>query len=142
MVCPAPSNLPANGVAPLAPTGMKLPPFHTSRVLLAVVAAAISLASTYWALKLMPINCNWCAELIVFDHSEASIGKVAPVPVVLLKLPSVLTITQLLPVAPALVVKLKPVKLEALFICVLLRPVVVPVPVLSPIADPALSVVL
>src|SRR5450432_3570662 len=58
------------------------------------------------------------------EYSEASIGKVAPVaPPALLSVPSTSTITQLLPVAPGVIVKLKPVKFDALRICASVRPV-------------------
>ena len=59
-------------------------------------------------------------------YSADSIGPVAPVLLpASLSVPSVLTITQLLPVAPALVVKLKPSKFDPVCISDDVRPLVV-----------------
>ena len=67
---------------------------------------------------------------MVVENSDASIGVVPPPcePAVL-RLPSPLTMTQLLPVAPGVVVKLKPVKLDASCICALFSPV-------APVSEP------
>jgi len=57
-------------------------------------------------------------------YSAASIGPVAPVALPApLSEPSVLTMTQLLPVAPVVVVKVKALKFEAFCICADVRPV-------------------
>jgi hypothetical protein len=69
----------------------------------------------------MIINCSWCALLIVAEYSDASIGRVALLP--LFNVLSVLTITQLLPVAPCVVVKMKPTKLDLDCISAVVRPV-------------------
>ena len=68
--------------------------------------------------------------MIVVEYSEASIGRVPPPDVpALFNDPSALTMTQLLPVAPGVVVKVKPVKLDAVCIWVVVKPVV---PVVTP----------
>ena len=69
-------------------------------------------------------------------YSAASIGPVAPVALPApLSVPSVLTMTQLLPIAPAVVVKAKLAKFEATCICADVRPMtelMVPEPLLKP----------
>ena len=71
---------------------------------------------------------------MVVEYSEVNMGKVAPaIPLIpLFNEPSTSTITQLLPVAPGVVAKVKPVKLDALCIAVVVRPVA-PVNVPPPI---------
>ena len=60
---------------------------------------------------------------MVVEYSDASMGKVAPSePPALFKLPSASTMTQLLPDAPGVLVKLKPAKLVLFCICALVKP--------------------
>ena len=71
---------------------------------------------------------------MVVEYSEASMGVVPPPGVPLaFKEPSALTMTQLLPVAPGVVVKVKPVKLAEFVIALLDSPETVPAP---PIVKP------
>jgi len=79
---------------------------------------------------------------MVVLYSDDNIGPVAPVALPApLSVPSVLTMTQLLPDWPVVVVKLKLSKLAPERICVALRPLtLVCDPVPPPMAEPKLTV--
>ena len=137
MICPVPSKLPLY-CALTSPTGIK-PALPQTSVPVAVLLASTFMTIVWFADVANRISCNWWALRIDVEYSEASIGKVAPTALaVLFSVPSTSTITQLLPAAPAVVVKVKLPKLLTVCICAALSPLlpdVPPVPTAVPVPD-------